>query len=118
MIDTKTIAWIGGSLVAFFSFVFVYVIQVKLSKWSKEKISPLPLEGLLTISSYISTLIGLTIMFTGILETFTFSFYNSLIASLILAFTTGVPMWGVVKTMLKEFERGELKEIVPESYSK
>ena len=113
MIDTKTIAWIGGSLVVFFLFVFVYVIQVKIQKWHKEKISPLPLEGLLSISSYILSLVGLTIMFTGVLETFTFSPINSLLASLILAFTTGLPMWGVVKGLLKELESGDLKEIVP-----
>ncbi len=113
MIDTKTIAWIGGGLLVFFLFVFVYVIQVKIQKWNKEKISPLPLEGFLSISSYIGSLFGLTIMFTGVLETFTFSPIHSLFASLILAFTTGIPMWSVVQGLLKEVESGELKEIVP-----
>ncbi len=115
MIDTKTIAWLGGALVAFFSCVFVYVIQVKIEKWVKDSISPLPLEGFLPISSYISILIGLTIMFTGVLETFTFSPRNSFIASLILAFSSGIPMWGVVKGLLKDVESGELKEIVPDN---
>ncbi len=113
MLDTKTIAWIGGSLVVFFLFVFVYVIQIKIQKWNKEKISPLPLEGFLSISSYLGSLVGLTIMFTGVLETFTFSPLHSLVASLILALTTGMPMWGVVQGLLKEVESGELKEIVP-----
>ena len=113
MIDTKTIAWIGGSLVVFFSFVFVYVIQIKIQRWSREKISPFPLEGFLSVTSYSASLAGLTIMFTGVLETFTFSPIKSLIASLILAFTTGFPMWGVVKGLLREVESGELKEIVP-----
>ena len=113
MLDTKTIAWIGGSLVVFFLFVFVYVLQVKIQKWNKEKISPLPLAGFLSISSYVGSLMGLTIMFTGVLETFTFSPINSLFASLILAFSTGIPMWGVVEGLLKEVESGELKEIVP-----
>jgi len=116
MIETQTIAWIGGALVAFFLFVFVYVIQVKLQKWNKEKISPLPLEGFLSITSYACSLAGLTIMFTGVLETFTFSPLNSLIASLILAFTTGIPMWGVVKGLLKEVESGEIKEIIPGNF--
>ena len=116
MIDTKTIAWIGGSFVVFFLFVFVYVVQVKIKKWNKEQISPLPLEGFLSITSYISSLIGLTVMFVGVLETFTFSPLNSLIASLILAFSTGIPMWGVVKGLLKEIESGELKEIVPGNF--
>ncbi|KGG15596.1 MULTISPECIES: hypothetical protein [unclassified Prochlorococcus] len=113
MIETKTIAWIGGGLLVFFLFVFVYVIQVKIKDWNQEKISPLPLEGFLSITSYIASLSGLTIMFTGVLETYTFSPLNSLIASLILAFTTGWPMWGVVKGLLKDVQSGELKEIVP-----
>jgi len=113
MIETKTIAWIGGAFLVFFLFVFVYVIQVKIQKWKREKISPLPLEGLLAISSYVLALAGLTIMFIGVLETYTFSPINSLVSSLILAFTTGIPMWSVVKGLLKEIESGELKEIVP-----
>ena len=113
MIETKTIAWIGGSFVVFFSFVFVYVIQVKIKRWNKEQISPLPLEGFLSITSYISTLAGLTIMFTGVLETFTFSPLNSFIASLILALTTGIPMWGVVKGLLREVQENNIKEIIP-----
>ncbi len=113
MIDTKMIAWIGGSLVVFFLFVFVYVIQIRIKKWHNDKISPLPLEGFLSVSSYISALIGLTIMFTGVLETFTFSPLNSLIASLVLSFSTGIPMWGVVKGLLKQLESGDLKEIIP-----
>ncbi len=113
MIDTKTLAWIGGSLVVFFLSVFVYVIQIKIKKWHQNNISPLPLEGFLSVTSYSASLFGLTIMFTGVLETFTFSPRNSLIASLILAFSTGIPMWGVAKSLLKDIELGELKEIVP-----
>ncbi len=113
MIDTKMIAWIGGGLVVFFLFVFVYVIQIRIKKWTDEKISPLPLEGFLSITSYISALTGLTIMFTGVLETFTFSPVNSLVASLVLSFSTGIPMWGVVKGLLKDVQSGELKEIIP-----
>ena len=113
MIDTKMIAWIGGGLLTFFLFVFVYVIQVRIKKWNDESISPLPLEGFLSISSYISALIGLTIMFTGVLETFSFSPINSLISSLVLSFSTGIPMWGVVKGLLREVQSGDLKEIVP-----
>ena len=115
MIESKTVAWIGGSLIVFFSFVFIYVIQIKIQKWKNEQISPLPLEGFLSISSFCSILTGFTIMFTGVLETFTFSLLNSLIASFILAFLSGAPMWGVVKGLLREVELGELKEIVPEN---
>ncbi len=113
MIDTKTLAWIGGSLVVFFLSVFVFVFQIKIKKWHKDKVSPLPLEGFLSITSYSCALFGLTIMFTGVLETFTFSPRNSLVASLILAFSTGIPMWGVAKGLLKDIESGDLKEIVP-----
>ena len=113
MLDTKTIAWIGGSFVVFFLFVFVYVIQVKIQKWNRDKISPLPLEGFLSISSYIGSLVGLTIMFTGVLETFTFSPIHSFFASFILALTTGFPMWGVVRALLMEVQSGSIEEIVP-----
>ena len=81
--------------------------------WNENKISPLPLEGFLSITSYISTLVGLTIMFTAVFEIFYFSPINSLIASLIIALSTGLPMWSVVKGLLKEVESGELREIVP-----
>ncbi|KGG12778.1 MULTISPECIES: hypothetical protein [Prochlorococcus] len=114
MIEIKTIAWIGGSFIVFFSFVFIYVIQIKIQKWKDKRISPLPLEGFLSITSYCSILAGFTIMFTGVLEIFTFSPFNSFVSSLILAFATGAPMWGVVRGLLKEIEKGELKEIVPE----
>tara|TARA_Y100001968_G_scaffold184517_1_gene169020 strand:- start:212 stop:562 length:351 start_codon:yes stop_codon:yes gene_type:complete len=113
MIDIKTIAWIGGSLVIFFSIVFLRVLQLKIQGWNEKKISPLPLEGFLSISSYISILAGLTIMFTAVFEIFYFSTTNSLIASIIIALSTGLPMWSIVKGLLKEVESGELKEIVP-----
>ena len=113
MIATTTIAWIGGLLVTIFSFCFVRVLQLKIQAWNREKKSPLPLEGFFSIGTWVGTLSGLTIMFTGILETYTFSPANSIVASLILSITTGMPMWGVVKGLLKEIELGELKEIVP-----
>ena len=113
MIDSKTIAWVGGSLVVIFAFAFVRVLQLKIQGWNRRKISPLPLEGFFSITSYVGSLAGLTIMFTGVLETFAFSPINSLIASWILALTTGLPMWGVVKGLLVEVEADNVKEIVP-----
>ena len=113
MITSITVAWIGGLLIIIFSFSFVRVLQVKIQGWNREKISPLPLEGVYSITSWIGTLVGLTIMFTGVLETFTFSPINSLIASLLLAFITGLPMWGVVKSLLVEVESGTIKPMEP-----
>ncbi len=113
MIEITTIAWFGGSLVIFFLCVFIYIIQVKIQRWKTEQLSPLPLEGFLSISNFVAALTGLTIMFTAIFEILTFSPKNSLIAALIIAFTTGFPMWGLVKGLLKEVKAGELKEIVP-----
>ena len=114
MIETTTIAWIGGILIVLFSFSFVRVLQLKIQGWNRQKISPLPLEGFYSIFSWVGTLSGLTIMLTGVLETFTFSPANSLIASLMLAFITGIPMWGVVKCLLVEVESETIKEIVPD----
>ena len=113
MIATTTIAWIGGTIVAIFSFSLIRVLQLKIQGWNRKKISPLPLEGFYSIISWVGTLTGLTIMFIGVLETFSFSPINSLIASLSLSFATGVPMWGVVKGLLKEVQSGEIQEIVP-----
>ncbi len=113
MIATTTIAWFGGILVFIFSFSFVRVIQLKIQGWNSKKISPLPLEGFLSITSWIGTLTGLTIMFTGVLETFTFSPFNSFIASFLLALTTGLPMWGVVKSLLVEVEAETIKPMEP-----
>ena len=71
------------------------------------------LEEFYSITSWIGTLAGLTIMFTGVLETFTFSPLNSFIASFLLALITGLPMWGVVKSLLVEVESGTIKPIEP-----
>ena len=104
MVSTTSIAWIGGLFVVIFSFSFVRVLQLKIQGWNRHKISPFPLEGFYSITSWVGTLVALTIMFTGVLETYTFSPMNSLMASLILAFATGIPMWGVVKGLLREIE--------------
>ena len=104
-------AWLGGLMVVIFSFSFVRVIQVKIEDWNREKLSPLPLEDFYSITSWFGALSGLSIMFTGVLQVFNFSLLNSLIASIILALITGIPMWGVVRQLLIEIESGTIKEI-------
>ena len=113
MIASTSVAWIGGILVVISSFSFVRVLQLKIQNWHRSKISPLPLEGFYSIASWVGTLFGVTVMFTGILETYTFSSLNSFVASFLLALFTGLPMWGVVKGLLREVEKGEIQEIVP-----
>ena len=103
--------WIGGLLVIIFSFSFLRIIQLKVQGWNRDKTSPLPLEGFYSITSWLGVLSGFTIMFTGVLQVFSFSPVNSLIASLLLAFITGIPMWGVVKQLLVDVESGMIKEI-------
>ncbi len=100
-------------MVVIFSFSFVRVIQLKIQGWNREKLSPLPLEGVYSIAFWIGTLAGLTVMFTGVLETFTFSPLKSFIASFLLALTTGLPMWNVVKSLLVEVESQTLKPLEP-----
>ena len=114
MIESTTIAWIGGLLIVLFSFSFVRVLQLKIQAWNRENVSPLPLEGVYSIATWVGTLAGFTVMFTGVLETFAYSPINSLIASLLLAFITGIPMWSVVKSLLVQVETGTLKEILPD----
>ena len=113
MIATTNVAWIGGILVVIFSFSFLRVIQLKIQGWNREKLSPLPLEGVYSIACWIGILSGLTVMFTGVLETFTFSPLKSFIASFLLALTTGLPMWNVVKSLLVEVESQTLKPLEP-----
>ena len=113
MIATTTIAWIGGILIVIFSFSFLRVLQLKIQGWNRRKLSPLPLEGVFSITSWVGILTGLTIMFTGVLETFTFSPLKSFIASFLLALSTGLPMWGVVKSLLVEVEAETIKPIEP-----
>ena len=113
MVPSTLIAWIGGIFVVIFSFSFVRVLQLKIQRWNRDKISPLPLEGFYSITSWVGILFGVTIMFTGVLETYMFSPINSFIASILLALLTGLPMWGVVKGLMIEIEKGEIKEIVP-----
>ena len=101
----------GAILVLVCSFSFVRLIQLKLDNWQNEKVSPLPLENFYTITSWIGTLSGFTILFTGGLQIFNFSARNSFIASLIIAFITGFPMWSVVRQLVSEVESGTIKEI-------
>ena len=103
--------WIGGGIVVVFSFCFVRLIQLKIEGWNRNKLSPLPLANFYTVTSWLSTLLGLTVMFTGVLQIFNFSTMKSFIASLLLAIITGIPMWGVVKQLLVEVESGTIKEI-------
>ncbi len=104
-------AWLGGLLVVIFCFSFLRIIQLKVQGWNRNQISPLPLEGFFSITTWIGALVGLTVMFTGILQVFSFSLINSFIASLILAISTGLPMWNVTKQLLIEVQSGTIKEI-------
>ena len=113
MIDSRSVAWLGGTILVLSSFGFLRVLQLKIQGWNRQQISPLPLEGLLSVCSYVGLLAGLTIMFTGVLETFAFSPIKSLIAAFMLAISTGWPMWGVIKGLLFEIESNTIREIVP-----
>ncbi len=107
----QTMVWLGGLLVIMFTILFVRTLQIKLKAFEVKKISPLPLGNFYTVTSWIGTLSGLTILFTGGLQIYNFSALNSLIASLVLALSTGIPMWNVVKNLLSEIETGTIKEI-------
>ncbi len=104
-------AWIGGALIIIFSFSFVRVIQLKIQDFKLRKTSSLDLEDFYSVTSWFFALAGLTLMFTGVLQVFSFSIVNSFLAALILALLTGIPMWGVVNQFLREIESGTIKEI-------
>ena len=103
--------FIGGLIVTMFSIYFVLVIQVKLQEWQRHQQSPLPLADFYTVTSWFGALSGLTLLFTGALQIFNFSALNSLIAGIIVALLTGIPMWSIVSQLLKDVESGNIREI-------
>ena len=82
----------------------------KLTQWESKKISPLPLENTKTILSWSFALSGVTIIFTGALQVFDFSSQNSFIFGFLVSLTSGATMWGVIKDLMKQVEKGTIRE--------
>ena len=109
--DPNTII-IGGGLLSVVSGVyFARLMQSKLIAWETDKTSPLPLANLKTISTWAIGFLGLILVFTGALEIFDFSFFNSLIASTFICLLSAISMWRVIENLFVQIDSGEIKEI-------
>ena len=105
--------WLScGALICLMSgLIFADIMKSKLNNWTKEKISPLPLENPRTISSWFTFFTGLTIVFVSTLNLINFSIVKSLIFSLIISFIFGISMWKAIKDLWIQVESGTVKEI-------
>jgi len=107
------IFWLAcGAFICLMSgLIFADIMKSKLNNWTKEKITPLPLENPRTISSWLTFFTGLTIIFVSALSIINFSIIKSLIFSLIISILFGVSMWKAIKDLLIQVEAGTVKEI-------
>ena len=107
------IFWLScGAFICLMSgLIFADIMKSKLSNWTTNKISPLPLENPRTISSWFSFFTGLTIVFVSALTVINFSFIKSLIFSSIISILFGISMWKAIKDLLIQVEAGTVKEI-------
>tara|TARA_Y100001968_G_scaffold140982_1_gene128949 strand:- start:1665 stop:2123 length:459 start_codon:yes stop_codon:yes gene_type:complete len=107
------IFWIGcGAFICLMSgLIFADIMKSKLNNWTKQKISPLPLENPRTISSWFTFFTGLTIIFVSALSVINFSIIKSLIFSSIISILFGISMWKAIKDLFIQVEAGTVKEI-------
>ncbi len=90
---------------------FARLMQIKILRWEKETISPLPLKSNYTIISWSGSFTGLTLFFCGMLQIFDFNPIKSLVASLVISIISGTTMWRVIKDLMDQLNSGEIKEI-------
>ena len=107
------IFWLScGAFICLMSgLIFADIMKSKLSNWTKNSISPLPLENARTTSSWIAFFTGLTMIFVSALSLINFSIIKSLIFSLIISMLFGLSMWKAIKDLLIQLEAGTIKEI-------
>ena len=91
--------------------IFADIIRTKINMWSTNKLSPLPLGNLQSISSWLSFFLGLTIIFTSALTILNFSILKSIIFSLIVSLIFGLSMWNAIKDLMVQIKTGNIKEI-------
>tara|TARA_B100000945_G_scaffold254587_1_gene211713 strand:- start:1661 stop:2119 length:459 start_codon:yes stop_codon:yes gene_type:complete len=107
------IFWLSiGTFICLMSgLIFADIMKSKLNNWTTKKISPVPLENPMTISSWFSFFTGLTIIFVSALSIINFSFIKSLVFSSIISILFGISMWKAIKDLLIQLEEGTVKEI-------
>ena len=107
------IFWLAcGAFICLMSgLIFADIMKSKLNNWTKEKITPLPLENPRTISSWLTFFTGLTIIFVSALSIINFSIIKSLMFSSVISLLFGISMWKAIKDLLIQVEAGTVKEI-------
>ena len=109
--DPFTVLFLGVSIVIICGIWFARIMQLKLIRWEKEKISPIPLKNTDTIVSWTGSFTGLTLFFFGMLQIFDFGAINSIIASILISGISGSTMWSVIKDLMDQLDSGQIKEI-------
>ena len=109
--DPFTVLFLGVSIVIICGFWFARIMQLKLIRWEREKISPIPLKSTDTIVSWTGSFTGLTLFFFGMLQIFDFGAINSIISSILISGISGSTMWGVIKDLMDQLDSGQIKEI-------
>ena len=109
--DPSIIIYIGLFITLAFGIFFARLMQIKINKWEKEKVSPLPFESIYTITSWVGAFIGITIISTGALEILSFNPIKSLGFSLLASVIPGITMWNLVKELMIQLDSGKVKEI-------
>ena len=107
------IFWLScGAFICLMSgLIFADIMKSKLNNWTTKKISPLPLENSITISSWFTFFTGLTIIFISALSLINFSILKSLIFSSIISILFAIIMWKAIKDLWIQVETGTVKEI-------
>ena len=109
--DPFVILFLGVSLTIICGVWFARIMQLKIIRWEKENISPIPLKSTSTVLSWSGSFIGLSFFFFGMLQIFDFGTIKSILASIIISGISGTTMWGVIKDLMDQLDSGEIKEI-------
>ena len=90
---------------------FARIMQLKILKFERESISPIPFKEFNTTTSWSGAFTGLTLFFCGMLQIFDFNSLKSLIASFIISSISGITMWRVIEDLVDQLDSGTVKEI-------
>ena len=109
--DPFAALFLGVSITIICGVSFARIMQLKIIRWEKERISPLPLKSTNTVLAWAGAFIGLTFFFFGMLQIFDFGAIKSIIASILISGISGITMWGVIKDLMDQLDSGQIKEI-------
>ncbi len=109
--DPLVMILIGVTFTIIFGLWFARIMQLKILRFEREKISPIPFKSFNTATSWSGAFAGLTLLFCGMLQIFDFNSLKSLFASFIISTISGITMWRVIKDLIDQLDSGTVKEI-------